>query len=275
MTVRHPAWREFEGTCAWANDGTQAALLGLDLALEHLDEVPSARRLFMLPDIVQAEEAERLNLPVAEVEEELRKAESQVAAMAIPFAIAVLSNFLAVTLETFNSAGVGVTAEDPTEMQLGKLRDTLTAHCKVAVRTPTRQLLDFVQRLRNDIVHSGGRVSQKLVDRWADLGTQEREFWEKVTGGAPRLNLDEPVVLGRKEVYVSWSLIRGYAREVNDSMAARLPREAWARIAAEDFEQEWPTKLADRTRKPKYAARYARTRFGDLKLTEEELKPFL
>lgn len=58
-------------------------------------------------------------------------------------------------------------------------------------------------------------------------------------------------------------------------MAARLAREVWTRIAAEDFEDEWPTKVADRTRKPIYAARYARGRFGDLRLTEEELKPFL
>jgi hypothetical protein len=250
-------------------------LLGLDLALEHLDGIPSARRLFLLPEVVGADEAERLNLPVAHVEEKLRKAEGQVAAMGIPFAIAVLSDFLAVALETFNAAGIGVTGEDPTEMQLGKLRDTLAAHCKVVVGAPARRLLDFVQRLRNDIVHSGGRASQKLLDRWSDLGTEERQFWERVTGGTPSLILDEPVVLGRREVYVTWSLIRGYAREVNDSMATNLPRDAWARIAAEDFEQEWPTKLADRIRKPKYGARYARTRFGDLKLTEEELKPFL
>jgi hypothetical protein len=160
-------------------------------------------------------------------------------------------------------------------MQVGVLCDTLVAHCKIRVSEGTTRLLDCVQRLRNDIVHSGGRTSQKLVDRWSELGTKEKALWEEVTRRPPQLTVGDSADVGRREVYATWSIIRRFAREVNDSMATTLPRDVWARLAVEDFESERPTKLADPRRKAEHAMRYLSTRYGALGLTEKELAPFL
>jgi hypothetical protein len=134
VALRHPAWRQFEAWSIQADDATEAALLGLGLGRAHLSALPPILRRSALPDLVDVHDAIRLNLPGDEVIGKLKEAERFVAAMAIPFAVAVLNDLLAVALEMFQSAGAAVAIGDPFELVLQRLRDALTAHCAVAVR---------------------------------------------------------------------------------------------------------------------------------------------
>ncbi|MGA3361626.1 MAG: hypothetical protein ABSD82_06315 [Solirubrobacteraceae bacterium] len=271
MALRHPAWRQFEAWSIQADDATEAALLGLGLGRAHLSALPPILRRSALPDLVDVHDAIRLNLPGDEVIGKLKEAERFVAAMAIPFAVAVLNDLLAVALEMFQSAGAAVAIGDPFELVLQRLRDALTAHCAVAVSDNASRLLSFLQRLRNDIVHSGGRTTQKQIGRWNELNADQQARWEAAAKRLATLTVGRMTHLGAGEVRATWSVTRGYAREVNDVMTTALPRSVWARIAAEDFKLVRPTKLNDPTRVVVHAVRYARSWYAELDLTEDTI----
>jgi hypothetical protein len=67
LSLRHPAYRDFERWRIETNDAGVAVLLGLRLGRAHLLGLPPALRRERLPELVDIEDAWRLNLPGDEV----------------------------------------------------------------------------------------------------------------------------------------------------------------------------------------------------------------
>ena len=76
------------------NDAGVAVLLGLRLGAAHLQSLPPILRRERLPELVDIEDARRLNLTGDEVIRRMEDAEEIYAAMAIPFHVSVFNESL-------------------------------------------------------------------------------------------------------------------------------------------------------------------------------------
>lgn len=275
--VRDPAFRRFDAWRVEANDATEASLLGLRLGREYLSRLPPMLRREPLPEIVDVPESERMRLSGDAVIQKLIDAERFWAAMAIPFAFSVLSEYLADVLTMFDDAGVCSLTDDPRDMQLGALRDTLGARrgCNVKASARAAKTLDFAQRLRNNIVHSGGYVNQQQIDRWTAMPTAAKRSWERAARRTPTLILGALTDLGPGEVRATLSATHGYAREINLAAAKRLPKAAWAGIAVDDWRAEFPHLWDEKSKRLKRLRTYAEDRYTPVELIDDDLKPFV
>jgi hypothetical protein len=232
----------------------------------------------MLPALVDIEDPQRLNLSGDDVIEKLQEAESFWAAMAIPFAVAVLNEYLVEVLSMFQAVGVAEAAGAPDELMLGAVREALESSkkgCGLEPDTKAAKTLDFVQRLRNDIIHSGGYISEKQVERWNDMDAVHHEAWEKAAGRAPKLVVGHRADLGAGEVRACLSATHGYAKSINGQAGKKLPKSVWGEIAAKDWQASYPHLWADVANRPRRAVRYATARYADIGLTEVDLAPAL
>lgn len=275
--VRDPAFRRFDAWRVEASDATEASLLGLRLGREYLSRLPPILRREPLPEIVDVPESERMRLSGDAVMQKLSDAERFWAAMAIPFAFSVLSEYLADVLAMFVAAGVISLTDDPRDMQLGALRDTLGARggCNVKASPRAAKTLDFAQRLRNNIVHSGGRVNQQQIDRWEAMPAAAKQSWERAARRTPTLSPGALTDLGPGEVRATLSATHGYARDINLAAAKRLPKGAWAGIAVDDWRTQFPHLWDEKSKRLKRAAKYVKDRYTPVELTEADLKPFV
>jgi hypothetical protein len=256
------------------NDAGIAVLLGLRLGRGQLAALPPMIRRERLPELVDVEDAWRLNLPGDEVIAKMREAEAVYAAMAIPFHVAVFNDFLVTALEMMQSDGKALDAGPPHKLMLGPLREALR---DAGVRMPYDQdkLMGYAQKLRNSIVHDGGIARQGILDIWQGLSTQQRAIWGEDAGRAPDLTAGKRVPLGPGEVRATLAATTHLGRALNDELRRMISRPRWLRIIVEDWRSEFPDKWSDWERRAHNAHGWAKHQYAGLDVGVDEIEAAL
>ena len=272
VTLQHPAYRAFERWRIETNDAGVAILLGLRLGSAHLGSLPPMLRRERLPELVDIEDAERLNLSGDDVIDRMRTAEGIYAAMAIPFHVAVFNEFLLIALDMLQADGQALDAGRPT--MLGPLRGALAA-AGVRMSSDQDKIMDFAQKLRNSIIHDGAVAGAGIVNIWEALSQEQRAIWSEDAGRVPRLAIGERIPLGPGEVRATLAATTHLARVANDELQRLISRATWARVVVEDWRAEFPAKWSDWERRVRNADGWARHQYGSLALTASELETAL
>jgi hypothetical protein len=274
MGLRHPAYREFERWRVETNDAGVAVLLGLRLGAAHLKSLPPMLRRERLPELVDIDDAGRLNLSGDDVIERMRDAEGIYAAMAIPFHVAVFNEFLVTALEMLQADGQGLDVGDPQRLMLGPLRAALGT-AGMAMPEDQDRIMTFAQKLRNSIVHDGAVARAGIVAVWAGLSDGQRAIWTEDAGRTPSLVIGERIFLGPGEIRATLAVTTHLGRSTNDELERLISRESWARIAVEDWIATSPEKWPDWERRARNVHSYARYEYGTLALTVSEIEAVL
>jgi hypothetical protein len=274
LALQHPAYREFERWRVETNDAGVAILVGLRLGRAHLSELPPEVRREPLPELVDIEDARRLNLPGDEVIERMRGAERVYAAMAIPFHVAVFNEFLVIALELLQADGIGLEAGRPHGLMLGDLRRALH-DAGMSLPAQHEKVMDFAQKIRNSIVHDGAVARSGVINIWQGLTAREHAIWSEDAGRSPALVLGERIQLGPGEVRATLAVTTTLGRSVNHELERLISRRTWARVAVEDWRAELPEKWSDWERRTRNAHRWARHQYGSLELSETEIESAL
>lgn len=253
------------------NDAGVAVLLGLRLGAAHLQSLPPILRQARLPELVDIEDARRLNLTGDEVIRKMEEAEQIYAAMAIPFHVAVFNEFLVTALEMLQADGQVAADVKPQKLMLGDLRQALGA-AGVALPQDQEKLLNFAQKLRNSIVHDGGVVRIGIRDIWSGLTTEQQAIWIEDAGRAPVLVTGERVELAPGEVNAVLATTTHLGKAVIDELERLVSRKRWTQIAVEDWIATVPEKWPDWERRARNAQAYARHEYASLKLTLAEIE---
>lgn len=271
--IHYPEYREFEHWRVEANDHAMAALLGLRIAVEQIKSLESGVELRRLPEIFPGvPEIERLNVDPATAAQTFLDAERSLAYMAIPFQLAVYNAYLAKTLSLLQSVGVAQPTRSPSEMSFASLRAAFTQDLKTTTSADHEALLDWVQSLRNRIIHHGGIASARLMQSWKDLRPTAKAIWTRAAGSPPRLTAGQRADVGAGEIRATLAVTGRLAKDLNRDLARLVPRAVWARIAVDDFQRSHPGRW--RPREPAFARTlmgHANARYRRLGFTSDEL----
>ncbi|WP_445150497.1 hypothetical protein [Baekduia sp. Peel2402] len=235
-----------------------------------MSALPPILRRERLPELVDVADAVRLNLPGNDVIQKLRDAESVHAAMAIPFHVAVFNEYLVMALELLQRDGQAETRKEPSRLMLGQLREALEG-ADITASSDYEAVMNFVQKLRNSIVHDGAIVRQGITMKWGELSDAQRAIWTDAAGRTPVMELGKRFPLGPEEVRATLAVTTFLVRELNEELGRRISRPTWAAIAVEDWRTEAPDKWSDWERRPRNAHGWARHYYASLSLTEEEI----
>jgi hypothetical protein len=161
---------------------------------------------------------------------------------------------------------------DGTPQTLDAAHDEFAAATGVDLPAALLEAFDLARYLRNRIVHYGGVQGSHLSAKWRSLSRGAREAWIEVAGrplpaGKSREELD----LGLNELIAVLALTKRLAVSVNVSLQPAIGREAWARIAVEDYQTLQPERFAQRDVRLRRAFGFAMHYYLAIALTRDEL----
>jgi hypothetical protein len=275
VTVRHPAFRAFDRWRIEMNDAGIALLVCARIGRAELETASKTSRQTYLPDLFPAiPEIKRLHRKPGDAARLAADAEATYALMAIPFIVAVVNDYLVTIGEMLNQSGKWKGKRVPTELFLGPLRKSLRKsglHAPV----PYNRLMDFVQTTRNTITHGAGIATPALERAWKDQSVHAKKTWTNLAGRQPPLIAGSRMAFGSPEVNAAWAITHRLAVGLNDELVATLPRSMWAQIAVVDYRTLHPDSYKHRDRRLASVAGFARTHYGPLQLSADELRPYL
>jgi hypothetical protein len=268
--IYYPEFRAFQAFRTRANNATSAIQVStqigaLDVQARIERDGDGALVTTTYPSIPEARE---MNVPLSAATGRIEESSSFLASMAIPLVVAVYNEMLINAFDLLHQDGH--VAGDPRAMMLGQLRKKL----RTAGLTPpsdAESMIDFVQRLRNRIIHLAGVADQSLLDAWTSATAPAKARWTRIAGH-PQLLVDKAVVLHYADVKAAYSAVNRSVVEVNQALARKVSRATWARVAVADwvsvadFSQGFSRQ--DALRK---ARKYAASRYGPVGLTAAEL----
>lgn len=269
--VRYAAFRTFDSWRIEANNAIAALVVSAQIA-----EADLTRRIGLgeggrfLPVTYPVPEARSLNRSLSDALEVVEGSEFFLAAMAIPFVVAIYGEMLVDAANLLDQDNQWPHAGRPEDLMLGPLRHRL----RTAGLTPAsdaESLIDFVQRLRNKIIHAGGRVDQGLIDGWMAVTPAARSRWTRMAG-SPQLTIGERAPLSIRDIKATLGAVNHSVVEVNGALRRTLSRRSWARVAVDDWRsnRSAANSLNDLATLRKLSG-YSRMYYGALGLSEGEL----
>lgn len=267
--VRFGAYRQYEQTRTEASNAVMGLLAGAQMAAHMLQLTDGSERL--LPEIFpRVAHIRRFNLKSAAAQDILTAAETHLGAMAVPYALAIHEDYLKTCLTLLVRAGMNLT-QSPDKLKLANQHEAIEQVTGKSFTPSSLQQVHTLRHMRNCTIHSGGRVSDRLLhclDAWR---TDTEPGWVRLTGRSPRgLQRDDIVEFGHGEVLIALAATKTLAREANRFLQHTLPRSLWADLVVEDLLEQNPLALRgpDALRR---ARGYARHHYKPLALTEAEI----
>ncbi|MET7971701.1 hypothetical protein ABZW44_01240 [Streptomyces mirabilis] len=270
MSIVHfPEYRAYEQDRIRASDAMMALLAGSRLAENTLRLTDGSTRL--LPEIFPGvTHIRRMNLTTANARSLLAEAEQHLGAMAVPYALAIHEDFVKTCFDLLIRAGQITPAEV-------RSTDASSMHRafenKVGQRLPNASMEQFqlIRRMRNAVIHAGGKPKQGLVNAANNLSSSALTQWTKITGEHPatRVKLGVPVTFSHGELILALAVTKRISQEMNFSLRDSLSRATWADVALEDFVSEHPQLVHIAQRKRKLGG-FLRSYYQALNLTEPE-----
>jgi hypothetical protein len=281
VRVRFPAYRRYTAARIEVNDAVMALLVGARLG-EHALKSSAADPDALLPALFgRIESINRLNRTPADAAELLAGAETHLAYMALPYALAVHHVFIIDALRMLREDGHDDPTsnyEIPAQSDLAKLpletaHEYMSERCAKPLDSQLLELFHLLRRLRNRVIHAGGTAGSHLIADYKKLPKQTRADWERLAGrslgadvsGEGRLELREG------ELVAALAIPHFIAQEVNYLLMRTLSREFWAHVAVDDYRDSFPARFAQRDRRMPRLMGHAERLYGPLALTQEEI----
>lgn len=131
--------------------------------------------------------------------------------------------------------------------------------------------LDVLRRMRNAVIHDGGRVSPGLTASVASLSSGALAGWTKAAGRDPSvLRPGDRLRFGHGEMILALAVTKNVERGVNRLLQLGLPRATWIDIAVRDAVSSLPDVLRGNAA-PRKVHGFARHHYGPLAISRDEV----
>lgn len=272
--ILYPAYRNYVANRIEVNNAMMALLAGSRLAAHTLQlTAGSSATLGQLFPAV--EHIERFNLHSDSARDLLHHADSHIASVAIPYALATHEEFVMRMLEFLKR-------EDRTLVASGKkavrirawnMHTVLFDTCGYPEPTDWMETFHVLREVRNCIIHAAGAVSTDLNTLIAAMGDASRAGWVRLNSGDDPEELSDNgrLALTAEHVFAAFAVTKGVGREINAALGAELDATTWARLAVEDFVAN-TSKTRNSTGWRRSLVGYARQYYAVAALTEKDLE---
>lgn len=233
--VRFAQYRRYEARRVNASNAMMTLLAGAGMASHLLQLTRGSKHL--LPEVFpQVPYIGRFNLRSELAREILDAADVYLGAMAIPYALAIHEDFLHVCIELLVTVGAC------TASQAKKAGTLATKHPLIAQATggvfnaDGLGQFETIRLMRNCMIHNGGRANHELLNNLATWTSSIEAGWVKLTGNNLRqLRLGAEPSFGHDEMILALAVTKVLAREANQLLQPKLPRNQWADMLIEDL----------------------------------------
>jgi hypothetical protein len=268
--INFARYRAYVDSRVQANNAMIALLAGSRLSAHSLQLHSGSPH--QLPGLFPAvRDIDRFNLLPDRASELLLDADAHLAAVAIPYALAVYEAFVKDAIEMLKGEGYTVVS-DRNALNAGRMHQTLYD----AAGEPQPDVIGLFQVLRsirNAQIHHAGRLTNEVTTSLDALSDLQRERWERLTMGSVESMIDGSALrftLGH--LIAAFAVTKEAARMINELLGRRIDRASWAARAVLDF--------ADTATHPRNSKQWRRgvegfARFyylGGLNLTSTELE---
>lgn len=232
--VRFAQYRAYSEGRVTANNSMIALLAGSRLAAHTLQlHAGSPHQLpGLYPGVL---DIDRFNLLPDAARELLEKADAELAAVAIPYALAVYEAFVKDAIEMVRDSGFPVPS-GWRPLQAGAMHDTFFTAVGVAPPTDEIQLFHLLRTMRNSQIHHAGQANNELIKVLIELSFDQQALWEELAmDKVESLVIDGRVAFTIGHLVASFAVTKTLARKINATLAAVLTRDAWADVATADY----------------------------------------
>lgn len=217
-----------------ANNAMIALLAGSRLAAHNLQLHSGSPH--QLPGLFPAvKDIDRFNLLPDRASELLLDADAHLAAVAIPYALAVYEAFVKDAIAMLEDAGYPV-SQARGALNAGRMHTTFYDAVGVAEPSDVIPLFHVLRCLRNAQIHHAGQLTTEVTETLDALTDPQRERWEQLTMGP----LESVIEDGKLRFTIghliaAFAVTKEAARRINEVLGQKLSRETWAKIAVADF----------------------------------------
>lgn len=178
---------------------------------------------------------DRFNLLPGRATDLLNSADSHLAAVAIPYALAVYEAFVLDATDLLQDDGKKVDRSRGS-MNASKMHDTFFAATSTAAPADTIALFHVLRCMRNAQIHRAGVVTPELLQAIQILDASQRNRWEKlVMAPVGSMHEGDRIAFTIGHLVASFAVTKEGARVINEALAASLSRPFWADLVATDF----------------------------------------
>ncbi len=275
--VKYRGYREYIESRVTINNSMMAILAGTKLAAFTLSRSKGSD-LTLKKLYPEVRHIGKFNLNADNAIKILADAEEHLAAVALTYALATHENFVIQSLDMLRAEGIAVTLDgsvvENRKVTAKSMHNILFQSSMCSA--PNEWLLCFslMREVRNCIAHNGGRVGNQVNDAFTAMSPNAKGEWERITG-APMADLIQAgrIVVGAGHISLAFAITKRLGREINKALVSIIPRNAWAQIAVEDYDQSTKTSRRPRNSDQWFRglAGYVRFNYGPLKLNDSEL----
>ncbi len=270
--IRYPAFRDFSKWRVQTNDAIAAAFVATQIgATEAARMVAGGVGEELLSDAFPTvADARTMSVKLSKAVDQFAESESFLAAMAIPFAVSVYNDLLVDAARLLQIDGQLLDIGNPEARMLGPLRGDLR-RAGLTPESDAESLVDFVQALRNKIIHSGGVATAGLAQTWQKVALHAQARWIR-TAGAPILVPGKRVQLAYPEVRATLAALYRSVIEVNGALATSVSRATWLRVAVDDvLSQVSVERSTVRAAMNRRARKFLALHYRPIGLTDDEI----
>jgi hypothetical protein len=280
VIVRFPAYRRFSAARIDANDAMMALLIGARLG-KHALNTSAASPEVLLPSLFgQIPGIARLNRTAGDAARLLSGAETHLAYMAIPYALAIHGSFLVSAAQMLRDDGhdpethtyTSSRQTDLAKLPLEIAHEYIAERCGVELDGTLLPLFHIARRVRNRIIHYAGAPGSRLASEYRSLSSDARDSWERLAGRPLDTALKaDRMILHDGELIAVLGVSRNLVQEMNDLLSRTISRAYWASLAVDDYRDAHPDRFGERSRRVRRIQGYAQHFYKPLHLTSEEL----
>lgn len=270
--VRYSSYIKYGEAVTAAGDALMALLAGSQLAshLLQLTEGSSSLLPEVFPKVIHIN---RMNLTSQAAYKILNDAESHLSAMGVPYALSLHEDYMKSCLELLLEAKL--CKRDDVDISSSWFHENFEIATKCSFSPDSKIQLDTLRKMRNCIMHEGGRANSSLVNELSAWPATVESKWVKITKYSPRgISVGDRVAFNHGEMILALAVTKKLAHEANEMLQVALPRTQWADIMIEDLIQQ-DQKLLLASDRERRANGYARFNFGPLNFSSTEIKDAL
>ncbi|WP_156755099.1 hypothetical protein [Actinokineospora pegani] len=264
--VNYPEYRLHTKARREANTAIMALLVGSPMAAHLLNLTDGSKTL--IPQIFPAiHHVNRFNLTPGEARAVLVNADSHLGTMAVPYALALHEDLMRSCVNMVNA---------PVPDNASRLHGALSTATGQHFSPDLLSQFHLVREMRNAVIHSGGTIDSRVVQRATALSPAASQNWVRIVGRSPLgLPAGSSIDLGTGEMLLALSVTTALAREANRMLIASVSRQRWAEVIIDDFVDNHDLaglKRITADRRMKKVENFARFHYGVLAMTTAELQ---
>lgn len=232
--ARFAQYRAYSEGRVTANNSMIALLAGSRLAAHALQLHQGSPHQLpgLYPEVL---DIDRFNLLPDAARDLLNNADAELAAVAIPYALAVYEAFVKDVIGMIRAAGF-VVPGGYKPLQAGAMHKTLFSAINRPQPVDEVALFHLLRTMRNSQIHHAGHANEELTETLAQLTSGQLELWARLAMSSTDSIVEQGTIhftIGH--LVASFAITKSLARGINAAVVDALPREYWADIAVSDF----------------------------------------